>query len=50
MDETSGRVVEIRWRYTAAGERTHGATLIPGNVFGEMGLMTGAPRHFGLSA
>jgi len=34
----------------AAGERAHVATLIPGNVFGEMGLMTGAPRRATITA
>ena len=34
----------------ADGERTHVATLIPGNVFGEMGLMTGEPRRATITA
>jgi CRP-like cAMP-binding protein len=31
--------------HEADGERTHVATLLAGNVFGEMGLMTGEPRR-----
>ncbi|MBK6981987.1 MAG: mechanosensitive ion channel [Betaproteobacteria bacterium] len=34
----------------ANGERTHVATLIRGSVFGEMGLMTGAPRRATITA
>lgn len=34
----------------AGGERTHVATLIPGSVFGEMGLMTGEPRRATITA
>ncbi len=34
----------------AGGERSHVATLIQGNVFGEMGLMTGEPRRATISA
>ena len=34
----------------ADGERTHVATLIPGSVFGEMGLMTGEPRRATITA
>jgi hypothetical protein len=34
----------------AGGERTHVATLIPGNVFGEMGMMTGEPRRATITA
>ncbi len=32
------------WHETQ-GQRTHVATLLPGNVFGEMGMMTGEPRR-----
>ena len=32
------------------GERTHVATLISGSIFGEMGLMTGAPRRATITA
>lgn len=32
------------WHETQ-GARTHVATLLPGNVFGEMGMMTGEPRR-----
>jgi small-conductance mechanosensitive channel len=31
--------------HEAGGERTHVATLLAGNVFGEMGMMTGEPRR-----
>jgi hypothetical protein len=34
----------------AGGERAHVATLIPGSVFGEMGLMTGEPRRATITA
>ena len=34
----------------ANGERTHVATLIPGSVFGEMGMMTGEPRRATITA
>ncbi|MCM2329244.1 MAG: mechanosensitive ion channel family protein [Lysobacter sp.] len=34
----------------AGGERNHVATLIPGSVFGEMGLMTGEPRRATITA
>jgi CRP-like cAMP-binding protein/small-conductance mechanosensitive channel len=34
----------------AGGERTHVATLIPGSVFGEMGMMTGEPRRATITA
>jgi CRP-like cAMP-binding protein len=33
-----------------SGERAHVATLIPGSVFGEMGLMTGEPRRATITA
>src|SRR5690606_23160280 len=36
--------------HEAGGERTHVATLLAGNVFGEMGLMTGEPRRATITA
>ncbi|MDX2219210.1 MAG: mechanosensitive ion channel family protein [Burkholderiales bacterium] len=38
------------WRELEGGERRHLATLQAGNVFGEMGLMTGQPRRATVSA
>ncbi len=38
------------WREQEGGERRHLATLHAGNVFGEMGLMTGQPRRASVSA
>ena len=38
------------WRELENGERRHLATLQAGNVFGEMGLMTGQPRRATVSA
>lgn len=36
--------------HEAGGERTHVATLLAGNVFGEMGMMTGEPRRATITA